>query len=523
MGYQVIARKWRPQTFQEVVGQPHVVEPLVNAIQKGRVAHAYLFSGPRGVGKTSVARILAKALNCLDGPTPYPCGRCGPCMEIAQGTFMDVLEMDAASNRGIEDVKGLRENVKYAPAVGRYKVYIIDEVHMLSDPAFNALLKTLEEPPSHVVFIMATTEPKKIPATILSRCQHFHFRSLPPGDVKTLLAKIAQAEGLEIEEGALDLLARASGGSLRDGEMLLEQVAVSAQGKVSRDHVAMILGLVESGVVEEAYGALVEGDQARVLKLFQEDVVGRGFDAYGFLEELANVARNRFLEGVEKGEDVFRHQTLLDLLLRLMERAKRHPLPELLTEMELARMASLTHLVSLDELVKRLEALEGEEERAGTRAPSEKIPSENESPSPPRPVRGEERGEKRKEKVSSSEDAELARLLREAASKEHPSLHPILEKLKIYMKDGYLVLESRYKLGSFEKETLGDEATLAFLHRFLEKMGREARIKLKDNGERVLDEEEETPRESILDDPRVQRAVALFRGRVRKVKTDKEE
>ena len=512
MGYQVIARKWRPKTFSEVVGQPQVVEPLMNAIQKGRVAHAYLFSGPRGVGKTSVARILAKALNCMDGPTPYPCGRCGPCMEIAQGTFMDVLEMDAASNRGIEDVKGLRENVKYAPAVGRYKVYIIDEVHMLSDPAFNALLKTLEEPPSHVIFILATTEPQKIPPTILSRCQHYHFRALPPGDVKTLLAKIARSEGLDMEEGALELLARASGGSLRDGEMLLEQVAVSAQGKVTRDDVAMVLGLVESGVVEATYQALVEGDQEKVLRLFQEEVMGKGYDAHGFVEELAGVARDRFLEGVKEGRDVFKDQTLLDLLLRLMERVKRHPLPEFLVEMELVRMASLDGLVSLDELVKRVEALQ-REMPAGEVIKTSREVSRRESQRSPGAT----------EKVTPGGGEELGPLLKEAASVEQPSLCPILDKLRIYLEDGYLVLESKYKLGTFERERLEDEASLAFFHEFLKGMGHhQIRVKLKDNGERIL-EEEEKGEPSILEDPRVQRAMTLFRARVRKSKGEKEE
>ncbi len=511
MHYQVIARRWRPKTFGEVVGQPHVVETLMNAIQKNRVAHAYLFSGPRGVGKTSVARILAKALNCLDGPTPYPCCRCGPCLEIAQGTFIDVLEMDAASNRGIEEVRGLRENVKYAPAQGRYKVYIIDEVHMLTEAAFNALLKTLEEPPSHVVFIMATTEAKRIPSTILSRCQHFHFRPLPPPEVKRLLAKIAGSEGMDLEEGALELLARASGGSLRDGEMLLEQVVASAQGKVTRDRVALLLGLVESGVVEETYKALLEGDELRVMNLFQGEVVGKGFDTYGFLEELVRMARGELVEAVkEKREEFFHHQTVLDLLLKLLERVKRHPIPEVLAEMELVRIASLPRLISLKELMVKLDALErGELEPKKPRAP--RMPRE----------RGVSKGKKALS-VRRGEDEELAGQLRAAASREQPSLTPILEKCRIFLENDFLVLESKYKFGSFEKEKLEDEGTLEFFRRFLKEMGIEVRVKLRDNGETVLDADEESPEDSVLDDPRVQRALGLFRGRVLRVKSVEE-
>src|SRR5712691_3667306 len=223
MSYQVIARKWRPQTFADVVGQQHVTRTLSNAIQSGRVAHAYIFSGARGVGKTTTARILAKALNCVKGPAAEPCNACDSCREIGLGNSLDVIEIDAASNRGIDQIRELREMVRYAPAGGRYKVVILDEAHMLTDEASNALLKTLEEPPDKVIFVMATTEPEKLADTIRSRSQHFHFRALSFAEIAGRLEEIGQKEKLRIEPGAMAVIARMAEGSLRDALSLLEQ------------------------------------------------------------------------------------------------------------------------------------------------------------------------------------------------------------------------------------------------------------------------------------------------------------
>src|SRR5512137_941531 len=221
MSYQVFARKWRPQVFEDVIGQGHITRTLQNAIATNRLAHAFLFSGPRGVGKTTTARILAKALNCKEGPTPTPCGKCDSCLETTAGTSVDVIEIDGASNRGIEHIRELREAVKYAPVGGKYKVYVIDEVHMLTNEAFNALLKTLEEPPPHAIFILATTEPQRIPLTVLSRCQRFDFRRVPLPSIKQKLELICQQESIHIQPTALDAIARHATGSLRDAESLL--------------------------------------------------------------------------------------------------------------------------------------------------------------------------------------------------------------------------------------------------------------------------------------------------------------
>ncbi|MBM2838973.1 MAG: dnaX [Deltaproteobacteria bacterium] len=224
MSYLVLARKWRPQVFEDVVGQEHVTRTLQNAIKTGRVAHAYLFTGARGVGKTSAARILAKALNCINGPTPVPCNTCEACREIAGGSSMDVFEIDGASNTGVDDIRELRENIKFPPIKCRYRIYIIDEVHMLSTNAFNALLKTLEEPPPHVIFVFATTDPQKIPVTILSRCQEFDFKRIPALLIQERLKGIAESEKIKITDRGLHIIAREADGGMRDAQSILDQV-----------------------------------------------------------------------------------------------------------------------------------------------------------------------------------------------------------------------------------------------------------------------------------------------------------
>src|SRR5579864_1961376 len=271
MSYQVIARKWRPQTFAEVVGQAHVTRTLSNAIQSGRVAHAYLFSGPRGVGKTTTARILAKALNCAKGPTATPCNACDSCLRIAQGQEMvDVLEIDAASNRGIEEIRELRDNVRYAPARSRYKVYIVDEAHQITHDAFNAFLKTLEEPPEHAIFVLATTEHQKIPATILSRCQLFRFKRVSATDIAARLDKILGLEKISVERPAIERLARAAGGSVRDALSLLDQALAYTSGSLTAKQVEMLLGFLPEEFLVGFASALLERKPAGVLQWIKQ-------------------------------------------------------------------------------------------------------------------------------------------------------------------------------------------------------------------------------------------------------------
>ncbi|MCD6575116.1 DNA polymerase III subunit gamma/tau, partial [Candidatus Aerophobetes bacterium] len=246
MTYQVLTQKWRPQTFQEIVGQDHIIHTLINSISLERINHAYLFAGPHGTGKTSTARIFAKALNCEKGLTPSPCNKCSNCLEISRGESLDVLEIDGASNRGIDEVRDLRERVNLFPIKGRFKIYIIDEVHMLTNPAFNALLKTIEEPPSHVIFIFATTDPEKVPATIISRCQRFDFRKIGLFDILARLKQIVEKEKIVTTDESLQLIAKASENSMRDAEKILDQLISYTRGNIKEEDVIQLLGMVET-------------------------------------------------------------------------------------------------------------------------------------------------------------------------------------------------------------------------------------------------------------------------------------
>ncbi len=308
MEFQVSARKYRPTTFEEVMGQTHVVQTLTNAIARKRVAHAYVFSGMRGVGKTTVARILAKALNCDKGPTSEPCGACPSCVEITRGNSVDVIEIDGASNTGVDDVRELRENVKFAPFHGTYRVYIIDEVHMLSNSAFNALLKILEEPPSHAVFIFATTEVHKIPATILSRCQHFTFRRISRLEIISQLRHVAKQTGVTVEDRSLSVLARTSEGSMRDALSLLDQ-AVSFGGEtLLHEDLEALIGSVPDELVRQMIDAMLAHQASQAMTLVGE-VVDQGFDVRVYCRAILERIRNLLVACV-----VPSHQQVKNLL-----------------------------------------------------------------------------------------------------------------------------------------------------------------------------------------------------------------
>ena len=379
MSYLAIARKYRPTTFEEIVGQDHVTQTLRNAILGDRVHHAFLFCGARGVGKTTAARALARAMNCVRGPTPDPCGTCVSCVEVTAGTSPDLIEIDGASNNSVDDIRELRETVHYAPTQGRSKIYLIDEVHMLSKAAFNALLKTLEEPPPHVIFLFATTEPNKILDTILSRVQRFDFKRIPVAAVVGRLRALAKAEGAEISDNALRMIARSGEGSMRDAESLLDKIiSFSSDRRVADDQVAEILGLIDRSLLYATLEGLVEGDPGACLDAIAT-VYDYGYELSQYTLEMLEVLRNatfvRLSPEARKhvdisGDELARLEALVEdvdpealnrtfsALLEVHDQVSRASRPRVVLEMAVARLATIRPVQPLSELLSRLEDLE---------------------------------------------------------------------------------------------------------------------------------------------------------------------
>lgn len=376
MPYIVLARRWRPQLFKDVVGQEHVTKTLQNAISTGRIAHAYLFSGPRGVGKTTVARILAKAVNCMKGISPEPCEECNTCREITAGRSIDVIEIDAASNRGIDEIRELRESVKFAPVSGRYKVYIIDEAHMLTIEAFNALLKTLEEPPEHVIFILATTEPYKIPATILSRCQRFDFRRLNRSEIVGRLREMAKSDSFSIDDDSLFLIAESADGSMRDALSILDQLLSFSDGNIKVEEVGKILGMGQYHLLDQLVWNIIKNNSSESLNTLN-NLADHGADLNQCLKKLiyyfrdlmvykinpglidASEARLQQLARQSEGLSTDRIMRIARVLMQTENDIKQWGYERLNLEMALGRLSRLSEGdIPLTEVLGKLEQIE---------------------------------------------------------------------------------------------------------------------------------------------------------------------
>jgi DNA polymerase III subunit gamma/tau len=578
MSYLVLARKWRPQTFEDVVGQKPITQALQNAIDTQRVAHAYLFSGPRGIGKTSVARILAKALNCAQGPTGHPCNQCPFCQEIRDGISMDVLEIDGASNRGIDEIRELRENVKYLPSKNKYKVYIIDEVHMLTDQAFNALLKTLEEPPSHVIFILATTEPQKIPLTILSRCQRYNFKRIPVDLMVEHLQKIAREEKVEISEGSLRLISREAQGSLRDAQSLLDQVLSFSGQKVSDDQVTEVLGIIDRKILFDAIQGLAEGDKARLVQIVEE-VHNFGYDLKEFCEELIRLVRDLLVlkalpkEGerrklVDLGEEEIRelsqHGEKFSLeeihyigrsLMTAHDELIRSAFPRVILEMTLTRVARRKPILSVEEVLAKLKAME--EKLIGSGGPtvqqavSTLQPEEEEEPpalavppaAPPKtqpPPKGESDEPAGMEEARGNMvpplpegmDAEWKEFIHFAKKKKPPLASLLGHASPLALTDS--LLEIGYPKESFYLDRMQEKDNLALMHSLCEEFfKRPMKVKItgvnpesgakanpesggEDPGKSKNSKKERE--EEALNHPIVREAINIFGGRVVEIK-----
>jgi len=464
--YQVSARKWRPQTFEEIIGQRHVATTLINAVQRGKVAQAYLFSGIRGVGKTTMARLLAKALNCATPQGASPCNRCDSCREITEGRSVDVVEIDGASNTGVDDVRELREKVKYLPLRGKYKIYIIDEVHMLSNAAFNALLKTLEEPPPHLVFIFATTESHKIPATILSRCQHFVFRRISRQEIIAQLQRVADERKVRFAERGLVLIAKAADGSMRDALSLLDQAISYGGQEVDEEDLFTLLGRMGEARFHSLVRAIHERNAPAALGLARE-IADQGYDLRQFLadwlEHLRHLIVARNVEGAEAWIDLPREeideirseaalfsdedlQRLFSLFARLQVDVRTAPHPHLLFEVALMKAISLPHLQPVEKILERLESLEG----GGGLPPLPKAatskPSVGERPlPPPAPVHKTQEAPKAPSSTPASDKKRIWQQVISEIKEKRPSLGSFLEQGTLLE-----ITEQRIKIGYSE-------------------------------------------------------------------------
>jgi len=551
MSYQVLARKWRPQLFEDLVGQEHVSQTLKNAITADRVHHAFLFTGARGVGKTSAARIFAKALNCQEGPTTQPCGICPSCVEITKSQGIDVLEIDGASNTGVDDIRELRENIRYLPSQSRYKIFIIDEVHMLSINAFNALLKTLEEPPAHAKFIFATTEPHKIPITILSRCQRFDFKKIGLVPLQARLRFIVDQENIQVADSGLAIIARSGGGSMRDALSTLDQVIAFCGDQIDDGELQSLLGLVSRALLLATIKAVLERDSGQLLALVQK-VDEHGFSFRQFCQQLVELVRALVVikvvdqpgDLIDVGETELEEirslaapvtledlQRLLAVLIRTEADLAVSNYPRLTMEMVLVKLAGLPPGIDVATLIKRLEGLE-KQLSSGLPAPPtrpvEKAPAVPIGKIPPPP---EEPAAVKEPEASFTPDSggkSWPGLVEFVKNRRKPRISSLLEQssllflqlpqLRIGMPGRYFSMadsETRQTLQELAAEYFATSVKVE-----IEKVGNGDKAPLSLHEERTQQESDRQKklRENALEHPLVKSALNIFGGKIENVK-----
>ncbi|MGB8342279.1 MAG: DNA polymerase III subunit gamma/tau [Chthoniobacterales bacterium] len=556
MSYQVFARKYRPQTFDDLVGQEHVIRTLKNAVEQNRLAHAYLFVGPRGIGKTSTARILAKALNCVKGPTVSPCGICDNCREITAGNSLDVLEIDGASNNGVEQVRELRDNVRYAPAKGRYKIYIIDEVHMLSSQAFNALLKTLEEPPEHVKFIFATTEPQKVLPTILSRCQRFDLHRIPANLIAQHLQFIAGQEKITLDPAAAHAIARGADGGLRDAESMLDQLVAFCGETIAESDVLNVFGFTSEQTVAGFTEKILRGETSEALAVLDEQAAA-GKEMMKLMSDLIAHLRDLLVFKVRPdalseeaapelqsslGEEAALIETdrLLELIEQFAEaegRMKWAPNKKLHFEVAVIKAIQTLSQVTLDEVIENLTALRGGDVPAKNAAPIVR-------PIPAKPTISSKRmasEEKAAPRVAESapapttpESTDFSTIwpkVVELASARRPLVRSWIDAAQLLGTEGRHVLLGFAPEQKTSMESLERPATRGFIEALLQELtGSKWGVKMNlvqglapvEMTQRATEADKAEPNDSVesfRDDPLIREALEIFKGEIKSVTT----
>jgi len=532
MSYLVLARKWRPQSFDELIGQEPIIRVLKNSIDQNRIAHAYLFSGPRGIGKTSTARILAKALNCKEGASSSPCGRCAFCTSITDGSSVDVMEIDGASNNSVNDIRDLRERVKYVPSGAQYKVYIIDETHMLSDAAFNALLKTLEEPPSHVIFVLATTAPRKIPATVLSRCQHLMFRRIPTPQIRDRLEKISSSEEISITRPALDMIARAADGSLRDALTILDQIS-SFSSDVTESDVQDLLGITDFTLLATLSLALLDGKREELIRIAGE-LAERGTDIRTFMKDLIQFFRDLLVLSVsEKHEELLElnseelsvmkqiidktsedHLTLMTSeLLKAEVDIRNASLPRLVFEMYLLKISFLSEMQPIQEIMEKLDVYTRLHPDSSGESNAQKpngLPKRGKHTSAP-PESKPKKNDKKDDEPDLRDVKLTDEIWEKTLARVNPPLSSKLSKASFKLEGNTVALALDEGHSVFVDSINKNAEHLADI--LSEELGRKVRIKVNTLQKRRIPKKKDL-KEEVLSDPMVKEVLELFDGRI---------